>query len=276
MSAVRPGPIICWAPCLALAWLVGCSIDPNYLDPEGPRYAGDHTAGDPELGDRLHVVSYNLRAGLEVETAIAALRSQQLAGADFVLMQEMDPGGVDEIAAALELRYVYYPASVKDGRDWGNAVLSRWPLLDDRKILLPWADPFSNTRRIAVTARVDLASAGELQVYSTHIATASLGLGARLDQVETILDDADAAAVAVIGGDLNTSDPGSVDQTHELFAEHGFAWASDDATGTSSALGFELTLDYVYARELAPEASGTFRGESGSDHQPIWVALGNP
>ncbi len=104
----------------------------------------------------------------------------------------MDSEGVDRIAAALKLHWVYYPASIKMGRDWGNAILSRWPLSEDRKLLLPHGDPYSNTRRIAVAAQADVGGRPVL-VYSTHIATPSLGLGARLDQIQNIVDDAAGA-----------------------------------------------------------------------------------
>ena len=261
----------------AVGWLVsiclsGCTIEPNYLDPQGPRHAGDHTGGATPPDDGLLVVSYNLAVGREIETAIAALQREPLAGADLILMQEMDPQGVDVIAAALRLRYVYYPASLKGGRDWGNAIFSRWPLLDDHKLLLPHGDPYTNTRRIAVAARVEVAGRGVL-VYCTHIATPSLGLGARLDQIQTIIDDAGEATPALMGGDFNTGDPGSVGQVLELLGNSGFAWASDRARRSGSRQGFRFTLDYVFARGLAGTASGTFVGPAGSDHQPIWVEL---
>ena len=187
-------------------------------------------------------------------------------------MQEMDASGVETIAAALHLRYVYYPASVKHGRDWGNAILSRWPLLDDHKVLLPHADPYTDTRRIAVGARMQIGARAVL-VYSTHIATPSLGLGARLDQIQTIVDDAGDAALAVMGGDFNTGDPGSAGQVLDLLETGGFAWASEGARGSGSRLGYRVTLDYVFARGLAASRSGTFEGQAGSDHQPIWVEL---
>lgn len=261
---------------LALAPLtLACSIEPNYTDPDEPRYACDHTEDEPVLGDVLRAVSYNLAFGREVEAAIAALRTEPLAGADIILMQEMDADGVDAIAVALGLRYVYYPASVKKGRDWGNAILTRWPLRDDRKVLLPWADPYTNSRRIAVTATLEI-GAVDLAVYSTHTATPSLGLGARLDQIEAILDDAGDSDPVAIGGDLNTADPGSAGQVRELFDDRGFAWASDDATDTGTAFGSDATLDYVFTRGLSPRRSGTFAGDAGSDHQPIWVELEPP
>jgi endonuclease/exonuclease/phosphatase family metal-dependent hydrolase len=273
---VAPGPRSCAA--LALAWcLLGCAcgIEPNYTDPDGPRYAGDHAAAQPPAGGPLLVVSYNLAFGREVATAIDVLGQAPLVGADLVLMQEMEACGVDRIAREVGLNYVYYPASRKKGQDWGNAVLSRWPIVEDRKLLLPYADPFSNSRRIAVATRIDVGGE-EILVYSTHIATPSLGLGARLDQIETILDDADQTdpeLPALIGGDLNTADPGSGGQVRELFSDHDFTWASDDATDTGTAFGSDATLDYVFARRMTAGDSGTLRGDAGSDHQPIWVEL---
>ena len=262
---------------LAVTWLSACDpIEPNYLEPDWPRRVEDHATTEPEPDGDLLVVSYNLFQGRDVPAAIAALRDGPLAGADLVLMQEMEDEGVDDIASVLGLRYVYYPASVKAGRDWGNAVLSRWPLVEYHKVLLPHADPYSDSRRIATRATVDIGGR-MLLVYSTHIATPSLGLGARLDQVEAIADDAGDELPAVIGGDFNTADPGSSGQTLELLRVRDFAWASDRATDTGTAFGLrDATLDYVFARGLAAGASGTFRGDAGSDHRPIWVELAAP
>jgi endonuclease/exonuclease/phosphatase family metal-dependent hydrolase len=260
---------------LVLACLLGCSLESNYLDPAGPRFAGSHAGASPAPAASLRVVSYNLQFGREVDRAIAALGQPPLAGADVILMQEMDPLGVDRIAAAHRLHWVYYPGSIKQGRDWGNAILSRWPLADDRKLLLPHADPYSNTRRIAVAARITIGSRA-LLVYSTHIATPALGLGARLDQIQTIVDDAGGATPVIIGGDFNTGEPGSQGQVLELMRSRRFTWASDGARDSGSRLGFAVTLDYLFARDLATSASGTFAGDAGSDHQPVWAELATP
>lgn len=262
------------------AWLAlglaACSLDPNYLNPEGPRYDGEYCTNEPTLGESFRVVSYNLAFGREVEIAIAALSDGELAGADVVLMQEMDQDGVADIAEALSLCYVYYPGSKKKGRKWGNAVLSRWTIVEDHKLLLPHADPYVGTRRIAVEAELDVAGR-PLRVYSTHIATPFLGLGGRLDQMETIIDEAGDDMPVLIGGDLNTADPGSAGQTIELFEDHGFEWASHNALDTGSSFGlYDTTLDYVFARDLDARGSGTYFGEDGSDHRPIWVEFEPP
>ncbi len=268
---------------LAVCLLLACSYDHQYTEPGRPRYAKDFTGGVvPPPGETLRVVSYNLAFGEHPEKAVEALEIQPLADADVILMQEMNDPAVIAVAEPLRLRYVYYPASVKHDKDWGNAVLTRWPLLDDHKVLLPWADPFSNTHRIAVGATID-AGGDEIRIYSTHTATPSLGLEARLQQIEAILDHADEAVAddgsqlpTVIGGDLNTADPGSAGQVKELLADRGYQWASRNATDTGSAFGFDATLDYIFARGLDVGDSGTYRGDAGSDHQPIWAELGLP
>ena len=76
--------------------------------------------------------TYNLRWGRHVNRAIHVLQTRApLRGADVVLLQEMDADGTERIANALEMFWVYYPAAIhpKRGRDFGNAILSRWPIV---------------------------------------------------------------------------------------------------------------------------------------------------
>ncbi|MBT8492832.1 MAG: endonuclease/exonuclease/phosphatase family protein, partial [Deltaproteobacteria bacterium] len=151
---------------------LACELDSPYLDPDGPRYAGDYSQPDAMLASPLRVVSYNLEFGREVDTAIAALQTSELGNADIVLMQEMDADATERIAEALSLAYVYYPASVKNGSDFGNAVLARVPITSDAKLLLPHADPYTASRRIATSATVE-SPEGTIRIYSTHTATVS-------------------------------------------------------------------------------------------------------
>jgi endonuclease/exonuclease/phosphatase family metal-dependent hydrolase len=115
------------------------------------------------------------------------------------------------VAAALALgdNYVYYPAAFHStgGKDFGNAVLARGPIEDDRKIILQHLSRFRRMQRVAVAATVALR--GErIRVYSVHLATqADLGSSDRCDQVETILRDArDWGGPAIVAGDFNDRD----------------------------------------------------------------------
>ena len=270
------------AAALALLLLGGCEIARNYEDPDGPRYAGDFVTATPTRGPVLRVVTYNLALGEEVDTAIAALSRPPLAQADVVLMQEMDAPGVERIARALGLRYVYYPAFVqKDGDDFGNAVLTPWPLLADRKVLLPSYDPYVHSRRTATVAVVELAG-HRAAVGRMHTHTLGTGLGARLDQSDALCDalealaDETGAPLRFVGGDFNTPDIGAGAQLVELFQERGYAWASEGAGDTVDWLLGSLVSDYVFSQGAPALARGVDRGDTGTDHRPVWVELAWP
>lgn len=260
---------------LVLVLLTGCPLAENYTDEAGPRYSGDHRPPGPvatEVPSSVTFVAYNLAFSENVTEAITALKRPPLAGADVIAMQEMDAPSVDRIAKELGLTYVYYPASVQvDGGDFGNAVLSRWPIIEDWKIHLPHDDPYHQRRRIGVVATVDIDGA-LVQTVSVHNATPIVGLGGRLDQTEALINGVDGRGpMQVIAGDFNTSDPGSLRQTVKLFSDRGYEWASRGVGDTVDSVIGGLPLDSIFSRGLSPLERGVDRGPSGSDHYPVWV-----
>ncbi|RKH36157.1 endonuclease [Corallococcus praedator] len=277
----RKGPLVAlpWA-ALLLALLTGCPLAENYTDASGPRYSGDHRtpgAVSSEDPSSVTVVTFNLAFAEQVTEAITALTRPPLADADIIVMQEMDAPAVERIATELGLTYVYYPASVQvDGGDFGNAVLSRWPITADWKIPLPHDDPYRKQHRIAVAATVDIRGT-PIQVVSVHNATPIVGLGGRLDQAETIINALDGAGpLQIIAGDFNTSDPGSLNQTVKLFSGRGFQWASEGVGDTVDSVIGGLPLDSVFTQGLSAVERGVDRRPAGSDHHPVWVRFAWP
>jgi endonuclease/exonuclease/phosphatase family metal-dependent hydrolase len=261
---------------LALLAASACSMAENYPDPAGPRFAGDHRRGDATPSPRLRVVTYNLAFGEALDTALAALRTPALADPDVLLLQEMDADGVDRLARELGHAYVYFPASVqRDGDDFGNAVLSRFALADDRKLVLPYRDPYNDRLRTATLARLDVGGT-LLSVASVHNGTLTVGVEARLRQAEVTLEALEAwAGPALVGGDFNTSDPKSLTQTVGLLEARGWAWASEGAGPTVDGVLGKVALDHVFTRGLGPtRGAAVFTGPSGSDHQPLRVDVG--
>lgn len=256
--------------------LCSCGVVSNYLDPSGPRYEGRYAIDDSAVPERIKVVSFNVKFSEKPDEAAAELAARPLDGASIVLLQEMDAEGTELIAEALQMDFVYYPASVhKTGRDFGNAVLSRWPIVEDEKIILPHINPSNGQHRIAVRAVID-SPVGEVVAYSVHTETVWLGLSARLAQARTVVEAAegDAARFEIVGGDFNTSDPGSVDQTADVFGEGGFLFASRTIGRTVLGAPFEGRLDHFFVRGATPVDSGKRTTTSASDHLPVWVELG--
>ncbi len=248
----------------------------NYDDPNGPRYFGHFAppldADEPGL-DELVVCTFNIEFGEHVAAAIDELRSDEnLSRCNVVLLQEMDWPGARQVAQALALDVVYYPGSVHHGRDFGNAVLSRWSIVDDEKLILPHRNPTNGRIRIAVNATLD-APFATLTAYSVHGDTPWLGPAARLDQAEAIARDAARFDwPVVVGGDFNTSDPGSVERTVAVFEERDFTWATAEVGPTADNPLGASTIDHVFTSGFSVTSAGTVATHA-SDHQPIWVEL---
>jgi endonuclease/exonuclease/phosphatase family metal-dependent hydrolase len=266
----------------SLVWLFAgsasaCALVKNYDDPDGPRYsasfAPEPAAAADVVLEELTVCSYNIELSEHITEAIGDLESDgNLRTCRVVLLQEMDWPGARSVAEALALDVVYYPGSIHSGRDFGNAVLSRWPIVDDSKLILPHRNPTNGRIRIAVSATLD-APSGLITAYSMHGDTPWLGPAARLDQAEAVA--ADAARLdgpVVVGGDFNTSDPRSVEKTVALFASHAFSWASAQVPPEVDGPLGKLTLDHMFVKGFSVTAAGAAPTHA-SDHQPIWVKL---
>jgi len=265
-SSSKPIQVIALA---ALGLGAGCRSAVNYGDSAGPRYAGEQVSPVPAPG-QLRVVSFNVKFAQRVDLAIELLRhNDSLRGADILLLQEMDARGVREIADALAMSYVYYPATVSPntGRDFGNAILSRYPITEDRKIVLPHRARIGGTERAAVGATV-LVGSRRVRVYSVHLATmVGNGPNERRDQLRALLADADTVSPVIIGGDFNS------ETVPEIAEQHGYDWPTRRLPHTNSFWTFDHFL--LKGVTLAEPASlGVVHDVHGaSDHKPVWALL---
>lgn len=248
-----------------------CRTGLNYPEPAEPRYGGGPaSAATGPARDTLRVVSFNIEFAQEVGRAMRVMQAHPaLRDADIVLLQEMDAPGAKQAADALGMHYVYYPAIYNRvaRKDFGNAVLSRWPIVADAKRILPSFSRYAKTQRIATAATIRVGSR-ELRVYSTHLGTpADLGWEGRVSQLRHIMDDASAFPLVVIGGDMNSAEVGRIAR------DAGFSWPTDTIP-KSNLFG---RLDHLFVRGLAlptDAAAGTVQvGPGVSDHNPIWVRV---
>ena len=241
----------------------------NYTDPVGPRYAGGATPS-PVSGDTLKVVAFNIKYAEHVDRAIALIRqTAALRDPDVLLLQEMDEAGTRAVADALGLAYVYYPSTLHPAthRDFGNAILSRYPISDDRKIVLPHLARPNGTLRTAVGATIQVGPR-RVRIYSVHLATMlDNGPRARREQLAAVLADAEPFPLVVLGGDFNS---GSVP---EIALPRGFAWPTRHL-GRTRAL---WDVDHILLKGLAVPADsavGLIRNVNGaSDHKPVWARV---
>ena len=255
----------------------GCAAVLNYQDPLGPRFAGfparggSSESGSPATSERaVRVVTFNVQWGRHVERAIHVLKTRApLTDADIVLLQEMDAAGTQRIAEALGMSWVYYPAAVhpKRGADFGNAILSRWPIVADGKLLLPHVGGLRHAQRIATAATV-LIDSTPVRVYSAHLGTPSdIRPSKRRDQARMIMSDAARYALVIVAGDMNSHGIG------KEFVAQGFRWPTEHNGFTTAFFNW----DHVFLKGFATPArerkfTGIVRDTLGtSDHDPVWA-----
>lgn len=258
----------------------------NYSHTSGPRFAGipaqaadsQALASGPGWGitgyaapadSQIRVVTWNVKWGRQAGAAGEMLASHtRLAGADIVLLQEMTEQSVAVIASRLGFGYVYYPATVhpREQQHMGNAILSPWPITEDRKLVLPHRARFMGTERIAVRATVTV-EGRRLRVYSLHLATPfEVGEGGIEDQLEAVIADAeDSADPILVGGDFNSSRVGG------LLVEAGYHWLTRGIGPTI----WTLRLDHLFVRgvDLHMTAGVVAAEPLPSDHRPVWAVL---
>jgi endonuclease/exonuclease/phosphatase (EEP) superfamily protein YafD len=253
--------------------------DATYDDPDGPAFSGQFAGETPALGKTLTVVTYNINFGRKTDLAIEEFqRLEPLRHADIILLQEMDETGTEQLAQALRSNFTYFPATVaRHGLNFGNAILSRWPLSDGSKLILPGRHPINNQIRIAVRAMVEIK---HLQVvaYSVHTETVSVRMAYRQRQVEALVNEIRTGnGTVVAGGDFNTVSRGGIQRLAEQFAAIGLARVSAGAGPTVAKLGFRASAaDHIFARGFRRLTKGTLVSATASDHFPVWVKLAVP
>jgi endonuclease/exonuclease/phosphatase family metal-dependent hydrolase len=262
---------------ICLTW--ACSQKKVYTDPEGPRYQGRYCEIDPEFTGSIKVVSYNIRHGKEIDRAVLELtRDPELCGADIILLQEMDSEGTEKIAEELDYNYVYFPAAIhaRHGKEFGNAILTRWPVTDSWKLLLPHQDPVRKNRRVAAIATIAIGDY-EILTYSVHTEMLWLALPERIAQVDSVVKSvSEIYSHVIIGGDFNTESAYYVGIADELFEGAGFIRASKGVGPTSKAdpIGLvDLRLDHIFVKGMSVLDKGKVEDMKASDHLPIWVEL---
>jgi endonuclease/exonuclease/phosphatase family metal-dependent hydrolase len=263
---------------------VWCLRAKPHPGPDAQAYTGCYADPRNAPAESLTVVSYNIQYGEDLEVAAADLRRHpRLREADVYLLQEMDPAGTDSLARALGCNYVYYRASVSPHHDraFGNAVLSRWPIVSHRLLVLPHDAPLTGQQRIAVAVDLDLGGR-RVRVVSVQLSTMVASLADRLDQAAAIADSlATGDRPVIIGGDFNTISTYEETRLRQVLRERGLREARLPAGTTMERrlLGLvpvRLRLDRVFYTGLEPTATGIAAEAQASDHVPIWARLAVP
>ena len=167
----------------------------------------------------VRVLSYNLHFGFDVRgwsDLEGAARAIEASGAGVVGLQEVSRGwyvnGATDMLAWLQrrLRMPYARFAGASDAIWGNAVLSRYPIVAGEVVRLPREG--APLRRSALRVELDLGAGRRLWVVVTHLhhVEGPEGARVRLAQVPRLLELVGGRPATVLMGDLN-AEPGSAE-----------------------------------------------------------------
>lgn len=235
----------------------------------------------------MRILTYNTHAALGTDEVLDLERIAEVINAarpDLVALQEVDrltdrSGHVDQAAVLAELTGLdcrFAKALDYDGGEYGNAALSRYPILRSQSHLLP---PQSDAEaRAAVEITVEAGSpAARIRFVATHLDHESEE--ERIAQVrilrELYLDD--DPSPMVLAGDFNAV-PGD-GTLRELAAANWTDAAAGREKPTFPSPEPRVKIDYVFYRpgKRFQVAEVKVIGEKvASDHRPVLAVLDLP
>jgi endonuclease/exonuclease/phosphatase family metal-dependent hydrolase/uncharacterized membrane protein len=227
----------------------------------------------------LRVMTYNIHQGIDNRGNVALewmAQTIEAENADIVLLQEVTRsalvnGGIDSIewlARRLRMPYHFFAAD----RQFGNAILTRLPVVSADSGLLPRNDEALNRNFVRVVVQVGDET---LTVINTHLD--HMQRDNRMPQVERVLELWNGEARTLIGGDLNAQ-PDS-DEINALTAA-GLV-SGQDATGNGDAdtfIAFDpfLRLDWIFGSSDVQFLSSRVPESIASDHLAVVIEVALP
>ncbi len=238
---------------------------------------------DPTLESRvLRLMTYNLHQGFNTDGALdieALAQVIEASGADVIALQEITRsyvtnGSLDMVpwlSQRLGLPYYWGPT---DPPQWGNALLSRYPIINPRNLPLPPDD--LNLHRGYIDAGIQTGG-GMVRIIATHLHHLGPDSAIRQVQVQALLAAWDGSPFTVIVGDLNATPD---DPEMQLLAEAGLV-ESASYLGVSAPLTYYAAnpteqIDYIWLTPDLQPLSFSIPKTLASDHLPIVVDIAHP
>ena len=256
--------------------VAACNKDENYNDKYGDR------AVIPPKGQSLRVMTYNIYGARATSPAIAEVIRRQ--NPDFVTLNEVDVftnrTGKDvhqarDLAEKLGMEWHFSKAIDRDGGEYGDAVLSKYPILEKRSYRLPCAAEQPGEDRSLCVIRVQI-DGKDLYVASTHLDHLS-GDASRLVQATEIrrIRDTELEGDLILCGDLNAIPSSNVIATMTSFLTNTgpidqYTFPSDDPSRKIDYIMYAPIEHFgVQNCQVVSRGDQQVGGVDASDHRPV-------
>ncbi|CAL4914511.1 unnamed protein product [Urochloa decumbens] len=221
-------------------------------------WKGKAAAAAESLGAKIIIPEWRRSSSRRARSVAGVLRE---VGADIVGLQNvraeegrgMRP--LADLAEGLGMRYVFAESWAPE---YGNAVLSRWPIKGWKAHRVADHSDFRNVLRVTV----DVPGAGEVNFHCTHLDHLDEGL--RMKQVNSILRS--AGGHHILAGDLNALDP--TDYSADRWADIAKYYEEiGKPTPKTEVMRYLKAKRYVDAKDFAGECEAVVVVAKGQDVQ---------
>jgi len=225
-------------------------------------------------------MTYNLHQGFDTKGYLgmeAFARVIEESDADIIALQEVSRGwfingSVDMLtwlSQRLNMPYIYGP--VGDPL-FGNAILSKYPILEYKNELLPKGDV--PLQRGFIWANIDLGNNEELFMIATHLHHVEEDNHIRKPQIEAIVDYWGGGDKTVILGDMNAEprypetqiyyNSGLLDTFIKAGTGNGFTYSSDNP---------DKRIDYIWISPDLAASDFLIPESTASDHLSVVITI---
>jgi endonuclease/exonuclease/phosphatase family metal-dependent hydrolase len=212
------------------------------------------------------VMTYNIHQGFgsgqvpSLDLLTDAISAQS---PDVLVLQEVVRGWmIDEqhdalsvLAERLKMPYVFAP---NIGDLYGNAILSRFPMTDIKRVHFAVQPSLRHQPRGAVGVRI-----GDVLIVTTHLDELADSSPIRQEQVRTILREWDGEKIAIIAGDMN-ADPDDLEMS--LFSEAGYGDLAERLGTTTVTDDPPRRIDYIWGIGVIGSSPRKVEAPGASDH----------
>lgn len=230
----------------------------------------------PDGPTAIRIGSYNIHHGAgtdgvrDLDRIADALASERI---DLIALQEVDrlaerSGRVDQakaLGASLGFQHVFGRSIPLGDGEYGNAVLSRWPIRSSTVHALP--NPSGGEQRTVLEVLIEVPDGRTVTLLATHFDHSSRAN--RMAQAEWVIEHSKSVPGAVVLlGDLN-AEPGSSTMTTLATA-----FEATDRTGFTYPAGVpDRRIDWILpcADDVAPLEDRVVPEPVASDHRPLWL-----
>ncbi|MCW5873534.1 MAG: endonuclease/exonuclease/phosphatase family protein [Anaerolineales bacterium] len=230
----------------------------------------------------IRVINYNLHDAVNTDGRVdpeALARIIEESGADVVGLQEISRGwliwgGMDMLewlAQRLDMQYIWGPTA---DAQWGNAILTRLPIIQTSNHPLPPEDVL--LLRGYLYAEIDV-NGRTLTVIDTHFSEKAGQDDIRAQQASVLVDVASGRPATIIMGDLNSL-PDSL--ALEVMLGGGFVDISRESglanTFTYPSFAADHQIDYIFISPDLSFSNFAIPLTTASDHLPLSATITLP